>query len=231
MEVQSKLNPRYIWYGVIGLLSLILLGLLIALGMILLTPKKPGTATPAAAAATSQPASKPTQPAATAARTAVPETPVTTAAAPTSAPTTAATAPTAAATATPAKSPAPTGQTARPGVYVTQLIVNPAQPHNGEPPTFTAAFANTTGTPISYKWFIQIYSGQTNKRFGDTRWQEVYIPTGTNALPAIQGWSVKVKAGCEPYYAQAEYYDSAGARVPFTTTDGKIAAVSFNVCK
>ncbi len=102
---------------------------------------------------------------------------------------------------------------------------------NGDSPNFYVTFVNTSGAPSPYKWFIQIYRGDTNKRFGDTKWLNMDIPAGTNVLTAVQGWSVKVRGGCEPYYAQAEYYDDNGARIAFANLDGTAPRVSFNVCK
>ncbi len=220
MEVLTKINPRYFWYAGIGLLTLVLVGLLIYLGITILSPRKAGAPTPVVAASTAQAAAKPTQAAATAARTVVPEAATATPVPPTPVP------PTAAATSKPANPPAPAQP--KPGVYVTKLDMNQTRLASNEEPVFSVTFVNTTGSPVDYKWFVYIYRQGATKPMGQTNAQKTYIPTGTNVLPA-QNWHTNAKGACEPYFAQVVYDD--GGPVPFRTTDGKIASVSFNVCK
>ncbi|MGB8645043.1 MAG: hypothetical protein WCF84_07380 [Anaerolineae bacterium] len=242
VETQTNPNRRYIVYAGIGVLALLLVILLVFLFMTL-TAKKPTTPQTAAAAATAQstPGSAQATPQATSQATsstgtnagANAATPTLVLDTPTLAPTTGANAPVPTATQSSASgsAPVPVSQPARPGIYVSRITMDPIPLPNGEPPNFNVTFVNTTGAPYPYKWFIQIYRGDTNKRFGDTKWRNMNIDPGTNTLAAVQGWSVKVRGGCEPYYAQAEYVADDGSRVAFPNLSGNIARVAFNVCK
>lgn len=133
-----------------------------------------------------------------------------------------------AATATPAvtATPFPEGV---PKVYVTALRVEPASPKADVPGTFLATFQNASGTDQSYKWCVEIWDVEDDKRFGLTSCVNTAMPVGvTNA--AVSGWSVKGLGECRAYRGRAVAQDEEGNRAPFLRPDGSILWLDFTVC-
>lgn len=117
-----------------------------------------------------------------------------------------------------------------PGLYVNRLRISPAQPKRGQPVTFTATFVNSTGTPQTYRWFVQIYDANTNKGFGETAMQTVSFAVGTHDVASASNWQVSGGGPCLAFYAQAQFQDQDKNRHPFASTDGKVVSYSFQVC-
>jgi hypothetical protein len=117
-----------------------------------------------------------------------------------------------------------------PGLYVTRLRISPSQPKRGEPVTFTATFVNSTGTPQTYKWLVQIYDATTNKGFGETAVQSVTVPVGAHDIPSANNWKVTGGGPCLGFYAQAQFLDENKNRHPFASTNGSIVSYNFQVC-
>jgi hypothetical protein len=129
--------------------------------------------------------------------------------------------------------PAPTNTAAPsypPGVYVTRLRISPAQPKRGDLVTFTATFVNSTGTPQTYKWLVQIYDANTNKGFGETAVQLVTVPPGAHDIASASNWKVTGGGPCLSFYAQAQFQDVNRNRHPFTSTGGGVVSYTFQVC-
>ncbi|MCC7160921.1 MAG: hypothetical protein IT331_00360 [Anaerolineae bacterium] len=135
-------------------------------------------------------------------------------------------------TATPtAPSVAPTAAV-RPGIYVTGLRFAPGAPKRGQPMTFYATFLNTTGRDQNYKWLVEIWETNTNKKnpYGQADHLEQLIPTGANERATGDSFKVAGGGPCISFRAHVVFVDDQGRRVPFLRTNGVELWVPFQVC-
>lgn len=131
----------------------------------------------------------------------------------------------------PTNAPAPTSTPSySPGVYVTNMRTDPADPKRGQGVAFIATFLNTTGAPQGYNWLVQIYDSDTNKRFGETGVLGIAVPPGTAEFRTPNDWKVTGAGGCISFYAQAQYQNPEKARIPFNATNGNPFSYGFQVC-
>lgn len=117
-----------------------------------------------------------------------------------------------------------------PGVYVTQISTEPAEPKRNQGVTFLVTFVNTTGATQQYNWLIQIYDANNNKRFGETQVKPLTVPPGTSTQTSPNNWRVTGAGGCVPFYAQAQFQNADGGRIPFSLPDGNTFSQGFSVC-
>ena len=116
-----------------------------------------------------------------------------------------------------------------PGVYVTKLRLEPAQPKTNQDITFTATFVNTTGSNQGYNWLAQIYRVSDGKRHGDTKAKSLTVATGTNEY-SVGTWKRTGPGGCVSYFVMTEFEDGDKNRIPFLNTDGNQLRQYFDVC-
>ena len=133
----------------------------------------------------------------------------------------------------PTETPAPTEQPTPaypPGVYVTQIKTEPAEPKSNQGVTFNVTFLNTTGVTQQYNWLIQIYYAESNKGIGETLVQPLTVPPGESVQTSPNNWQVSRAGGCIPLYAQAQFQNADTGRIPFMSTNGDAFVHGFNVC-
>lgn len=140
--------------------------------------------------------------------------------------------PTSASVAVPTKASAAPTAAVRPGVYVNSLRFTPRAPKRGEPVTFFATFVNSTGKAQNYRWLVEIWEADTNKRnpYGQADAQDQAIPLGANERATGDSFKVAGGGPCVPFRAHVVYVDDAGRRVPFLRTNGTELWVNFQIC-
>jgi hypothetical protein len=130
------------------------------------------------------------------------------------------------ATLTPASSPT---TVIPPGVYVTDLRVDPPSPRSGDQITFYPTFLNTKDLVQEYNICVEIFRGQdVSKSVGISTCTAEKIGPGTSEFPST-GWNVR-EGACTQYLARAISEDQAKARTPFLQPDGNIHYLNFTVC-
>lgn len=136
------------------------------------------------------------------------------------------------ASATPTSSAIAPTLAVKPGVYVNSLRLTPRAPKRGEPVTFFATFVNSTGKPQNYKWLVEIWEQDANKRnpYGQADGLQNNIPIGTNERATGDSWKVAGGGPCLPFRARVVYEDDQNRRVPFKQTNGAELWVNFQVC-
>jgi hypothetical protein len=137
-----------------------------------------------------------------------------------------------AASSTPSPNVTPTTAFA-PGVYVTGLRSDPAEPKNLQHISFFATFVNSTGAAENYRWCIEIWDPNSSQKnsFGVTSCQPGTIPAGTMEIPALDNTYHIVRGGqCLPLRARVIRVDVNNARIPFLQPDGSIFWYNFQVC-
>lgn len=140
-------------------------------------------------------------------------------------------APNVTATPTPAAS-LPTAVSSKPGVYVNSLRFSPRAPKRGQPVTFFATFVNSTGRAQNYKWLVEIWEQDANKknRYGQADGLQQQIPVGTNERATGDSWKVAGGGPCIPFRARVVYQDDQSRAIPFKQTNGADLWVNFQVC-
>lgn len=129
----------------------------------------------------------------------------------------------------PPASPAP--QVA-PGVYVTNLRIDPSQPMNGQNPTFYVSFLNTYSTPMTYTWFIKVFEPDKRQSFGEESKVGNVMPVGTSTFPSATNWKAPGEQPCRPFIARVFYYMAQeNAVVEFSTPEGNAFLIDFKVCQ
>lgn len=100
-----------------------------------------------------------------------------------------------------------------PGVYVTNIRIDPPYPHHREDVRFYVTFFNTTSSTQYYRWFVFIYRASQSNPFGQTsydKWEGDNIPIGRNEIGTLNTWKI-VSGGGEPclqYWAIVYWYDA-----------------------
>ncbi len=109
-----------------------------------------------------------------------------------------------------------------PGVYVTNIRLDPAYPHHKEDVRFYVTFLNTTSATQNYRWFVFIYRASQPNPFGQTSYDKYEgdnIPPGTNEIGTLNTWKITSGGGepCLQYWAIVYWYDAvAKAKHEFT---------------
>lgn len=128
------------------------------------------------------------------------------------------------ATATPAAVP--------PGVFVSRIRLSPAAPKRGQPVTFFVTFLNGTGKNQGYRWLVEIWEADTNKRnaFGQADAIQQEVRVGTSELATGNSWKLSGGGPCTAFRARVVYENDQGQRVPFTRSNGSDYWLPFQVC-
>ncbi len=134
----------------------------------------------------------------------------------------------ASATPTRATTPSPT---LAPGLYVTNLRIDPNPPTRGSDLFFYPTFVNTTGVTQNYRWQVYIYKPDNlAKSFSDTAAGLFAIPTGTSELKSAGSWKIALGGPCEDFIARPVWLDPNNKAINLTTPDGKLFEKTFRVC-
>lgn len=116
-----------------------------------------------------------------------------------------------------------------PGVYVTNLVVQPPQPRSADDITFVGTFENSTGQLQQYNWCVEIFRpDDVSKSVGITTCRTFDVTQGTSQGTA-SGWKVR-EGACTQYLARAISEDQAKARSAFLKPDNQPFWLNFTVC-
>ena len=129
-----------------------------------------------------------------------------------------------------AAAPTKAAPQAPPGVYLTALRVDPANPVRNQGVRFIGKFLNTTGKPQSMDWVVVIREPDAKKSFGETSVAGITVPVGTSEIASPDNWKVTGGGGCIPFYAQAFSVKADNSRVLLASTNGNAVSAGFNVC-
>lgn len=136
------------------------------------------------------------------------------------------------ATVAPAPTAAPT--LPPPGLYVTAMGMDQAQPVHRQLINFTVSFLNTTDGDLTVKWRVYIYRADTPSK-SNTDSAPVLAtlhpgPTPDQPVPMNFKYGSSGNA-CDYFYARVDTVDSSNKPTgELTTTDGKVFQKDFAVC-
>lgn len=117
-----------------------------------------------------------------------------------------------------------------PGMYATGLSVIPAEPKNGDHPTFKVTFLNNLGVTAYYNWFVKVYEPDKRNSFGETAKLNSTFPPGITTLDSMANWKAAGGSPCRPYFARVFYAAPDGTIVEFPKPGGDTVQQYFTVC-
>jgi hypothetical protein len=117
-----------------------------------------------------------------------------------------------------------------PGVYVTILRLEPANPRNVDSVRFFVGFQNTAG-PLKFKWCVYIFKvGQSNP-IGQTSCDAwIDFPLGSYEYVTPNTWRLGTGQPCTDFFAQVQGIETDGKRLIFKTPNGNENGTFFQVC-
>lgn len=116
-----------------------------------------------------------------------------------------------------------------PGVYVTNLRVDPPAPRSEDRIVFYATFVNTIGQTQEYNFCVEMFRpDNVGRSVGISTCVPHKVDAGTIELSST-GWNVR-EGACTEYLARAISEDQAKARTPFLRPNGEIPWLLFTVC-
>lgn len=118
-----------------------------------------------------------------------------------------------------------------PGLYVTDLKIDPNPPTVGNTFTFTPSFQNTSNNSLTFNWRVLIYRAVApDKSYSDTTWMTSSFPTGASTLLSPGEWNVPAGTPCDWYFARVVWQDDNNNEVPFMAPGGKVFEKGFTTC-
>jgi hypothetical protein len=123
-------------------------------------------------------------------------------------------------------------QTPGPGLFVTNLRLNPSQPAFNQTLSFYATFSNTTSTPQNFTWKVYIFRADTpTKYIEETTAQMTGFAVGTLEYPALGSFHYGPTGySCEFFFAQVGWLDANNNVTYLTSPDGTVYQKGFQIC-
>jgi hypothetical protein len=134
-----------------------------------------------------------------------------------------------------AQQPTPAPSTsAPPGLYVTSLRVQPAQPAFNQSIRFFPTFANTTQGDFAATWLVYVWKAdEVTKTNNETAESFTHFPVGTAEYAAADDAGFKYGPTgrvCEYFFARVAMLDPNNKPIYFTDLAGKTVEQGFAVC-
>jgi hypothetical protein len=131
----------------------------------------------------------------------------------------------------PTSTPAPPTPVIPAGLYITSLDIVPDPPTRGSELLFYATFANTTGSPQTFRWIVYIYqSNNMNTSFGETTATTNSITLGAHTEQSLGFWKLPLGGPCQDFIGQVDWMDQNNKTTPFRQPDGKVFERPFTIC-
>ncbi len=132
-----------------------------------------------------------------------------------------------------AQQPTPAAS-APPGLYVTDLRIQPAQPAFNQGISFYPTFANTTAGDYAAKWLVYVWKAdEVLKTNNETAALFTHFPVGTAEYAAADDGGFKYGATgrtCEYFFARVAMLDNNNKPIYLTDMTGKTVEKGFAVC-
>jgi hypothetical protein len=120
--------------------------------------------------------------------------------------------------------------TPKPGLFVTDLRIQPA-PQRGVDLTFFPTFTNNSGNMMTFTWRVLIYKADNlATSFSDTTWTLSNFTTNPGEVQSLGKWNLPLGGPCENYFARVGWQDANNQTQLFLKPDGAVFVKSFTVC-
>lgn len=118
-----------------------------------------------------------------------------------------------------------------PGLYVSNLRIEPSPPVRGADLNFYVTFLNTAGSVYNPRWLVYIFRADTpNRSYSETTVLQSSIPAGTNEVKSLGSWKLGLGGPCDYFFARVGFLDINNRPVMYTQSDGTIFEKGFTVC-
>jgi hypothetical protein len=121
---------------------------------------------------------------------------------------------------------------APPGLYVTDIHLDPTAPARRQDIHFYAVFLNTTGSTTNLRWKALVYKADNTKNsLGETGPTLSEIPSGQGEQKTSSAWRLVGGGGCENFIARIVAVDDKNkTKFVLNKPDGTPFEISFSVC-
>lgn len=134
----------------------------------------------------------------------------------------------------PTETPAPTRTPTPafpPGLYVSNLRIEPNPPVRGADLNFFVTFSNTAGSIYNPKWLVYIYKADNpNRSYSETTVLQSSISAGTIEIRSLGSWKLGLGGPCDYFFARVGFLDINNRPVMYTQPDGTVFEKGFTVC-
>ncbi len=131
----------------------------------------------------------------------------------------------------PTSTPAPPTPVIPAGLYITSLDIVPDPPTRGSNLLFYSTFANTTGSPQTFRWIVYIYRPDNpNTSFGETTVTSSSITVGAHTEQSLGYWRLPLGGPCENFIGRVDWMDQNNKTTPFLKPDGQVFEKQFTIC-
>jgi hypothetical protein len=135
------------------------------------------------------------------------------------------------ATAAPAASPTSAVAGLPPGVYVTDIKVEPNPPTRSSDLIFSPTFVNATSAIQNYQWKVYIYKTDTPSRStGETPLAQTAVPVGVSDQRAGGTWKYGPGNQCDFFFVRVGSLDQDKKIILFLKPDGKVFEKNLTLC-
>lgn len=118
-----------------------------------------------------------------------------------------------------------------PGLYVSNLRIEPNPPVRGTDLNFFVTFSNTAGSVYNPKWLVYIYRADTpNRSYSETTALQSAISAGTIEIKSLGSWKLGLGGPCDYFFARVGFLDINNRPVMYTQPDGTVFEKGFTVC-
>ncbi len=128
--------------------------------------------------------------------------------------------------------PTPVGAvpTLAPGLFVTDLRIQPA-PLRGVDLSFFPTFTNTKGTQMTFTWRVLIYRAENRATsYSETSWLQTHFQVNPGEVQSLGKWKLALGGPCENFFARVGWLDVNNQTQFFFKPDGTVFEKSFAVC-
>ncbi len=134
---------------------------------------------------------------------------------------------------TAAPSPTPRPDSAGAGLFVTNIKVDPSQPHHNQAASFAVTFNNKTTSVQNFRWRVYIFRVDTPWRSNtETTFLGTSFPVGSNDIATLGTFRYGVTGFiCDFFFARVGWVDADNKIYFFTDTDGRVYEKTFSVCE
>ena len=127
-------------------------------------------------------------------------------------------------------SPTTIPATPKPGLFVTDLRIQPA-PQRGVDLTFIPTFTNNSGNMMTFTWRVFIYKADNlATSYSETTWTPTSFTTTPGEVQSLGKWTLPLGGPCENYFARVGWQDANNQTQFFFKPDGTVFTKSFTVC-
>ena len=119
------------------------------------------------------------------------------------------------------------------GICVLSARTDPPNPQQKQDISFYVTFGNFTGSEQKYRWFVQIYDFDPDRKdpkIGQTAQDDYILPTGTTEFRSLGTWRIGPGRPCYTYTGKVQWLPGDGSLQTLLDAVGNDFSFPINVC-